>query len=386
MKFRTFGRSGLRVSDLFLGTMTFGDDWGWGAPLEESRKIFEAYAEAGGNVIDTANKYTEGESERIVGELLGADRERFVVMTKYTITLDGSDPNASGNHRKSLVRSLEQSLTRLGTDYVDVLWVHIWDPLTPIEETMRALDDVVRAGKVLYVGVSDAPAWIVSRANALADWHGWTPFVGLQVPYNLLQRDIERELLPMAHTLGLSVAAWSPLAAGKLSGKFTRSKSTEPTRLAQIGIDVEENDLCVAREVDAVADQLGASSSQVALGVDEGTPSLDSPDHRSTPPRPARRQPRRSRPGYARRLRQPPRQSEPARTRLSSRHDRFVEGLCVRPGSRAGCSALTHDGPNRVFDQGACQSRLSSATRCAGTAIPQEGFPKKDRKASYKEL
>lgn len=265
MKFRTFGRSGLRVSDLILGTMTFGDDWGWGAPFEESRKIFEAYAEAGGNVIDTANKYTEGESERIVGELLGADRERFVLMTKYTITLDGSDPNASGNHRKSLVRSLEQSLTRLATDYVDVLWVHIWDPLTPIEETMRALDDVVRAGKVLYVGVSDAPAWVVSRANTLADWHGWTPFVGLQVPYSLLQRDIERELLPMADTLGLSIAAWSPLAAGKLSGKFTRSESTEPTRIAQIGIDVEANDLRIAREVDAVGDQLGASSSQVAL-------------------------------------------------------------------------------------------------------------------------
>jgi aryl-alcohol dehydrogenase-like predicted oxidoreductase len=265
MRFRTFGRSGLRVSDLFLGTMTFGEDWGWGAPLEESRKIFEAYAEAGGNVIDTANKYTEGESERIVGELVATDRDRFVVMTKYTITVDGSDANASGNHRKSLVRSLEQSLNRLRTDYVDVLWVHIWDPLTPIEETMRALDDVVRAGKVLYVGVSDTPAWVVSRANTLADWHGWTPFVGLQVPYSLLHRQIERELLPMADALGLSVAAWSPLAAGKLSGKFTRAKSAEPTRIAQLGLDVEENDLRVAREVDTVADRLGASSSQVAL-------------------------------------------------------------------------------------------------------------------------
>lgn len=265
MKFRTFGRSGLRVSDMFLGTMTFGEEWGWGAPLEESRKIFETYAEAGGNVIDTANKYTEGESERIVGELVAADRDRFVVMTKYTITVDGSDANASGNHRKSLVRSLEQSLTRLRTDYVDVLWVHIWDPLTPIEETMRALDDLVRAGKVLYVGVSDTPAWVVSRANTLADWHGWTPFVGLQVPYSLLQRQIERELLPMADALGLSVAAWSPLAAGKLSGKFTRSPTEEPTRIAQLGMDVEDNDLRIAREVDAVADRLGASSSQVAM-------------------------------------------------------------------------------------------------------------------------
>jgi aryl-alcohol dehydrogenase-like predicted oxidoreductase len=265
VKIQTFGRSGLRVSDLFLGTMTFGESWGWGAPLEECRKIFEAYAEAGGNVIDTANKYTEGQSEQIVGELLGADRERFVVMTKYTVTVDGSDPNASGNHRKSLVRSLEQSLGRLRSDYVDLLWVHIWDPLTPIEETMRALDDVVRAGKVLYVGISDAPAWVISRANTLADWHGWTPFVGLQLRYNLIQRDIERELLPMAEALGLSVAAWSPLAAGVLSGKFTRSENTEPTRIAQVGMDVSENDLRIAREVDAVADRLGVSSSQVAL-------------------------------------------------------------------------------------------------------------------------
>ncbi len=265
MRIRTFGRSGLRVSDLFLGTMTFGTSWGWGASPEESRKIFEAYAEAGGNVIDTANKYTEGESERLVGELLGPERDRFVVMTKYTVTVDGTDPNASGNHRKSLVRSLEESLTRLRTDYVDLLWVHIWDPLTPIEETMRALDDVVRAGKVLYVGISDTPAWVISRANTLADWHGWTPFVGLQVRYSLIQRDIERELLPMAEAFGLSVAAWSPLAAGVLSGKFTRSDNTGPTRIAQVGIDVGENDLRIAREVDAVADQLGVSSSQVAL-------------------------------------------------------------------------------------------------------------------------
>lgn len=265
MRIRTFGRSGLRVSDLFLGTMTFGTSWGWGASPEESRKIFEAYAEAGGNVIDTANKYTEGESERLVGELLGPERDRFVVMTKYTVTVDGTDPNASGNHRKSLVRSLEESLTRLRTDYVDLLWVHIWDPLTPIEETMRALDDVVRAGKVLYVGISDTPAWVISRANTLADWHGWTPFVGLQVRYSLIQRDIERELLPMAEAFGLSVAAWSPLAAGVLSGKFTRSDNTGPTRIAQVGIDVSENDLRIAREVDAVADQLGVSSSQVAL-------------------------------------------------------------------------------------------------------------------------
>jgi aryl-alcohol dehydrogenase-like predicted oxidoreductase len=265
MRYRTFGRSGLRVSELFFGTMTFGEGWGWGAPIGECRKMLDAYAEAGGNVVDTANRYTEGESERIVGELLGAGRDRFVVMTKYTVTVDGTDPNASGNHRKSLVRSLEQSLARLRTDYIDLLWVHIWDPLTPAEETMRALDDVVRAGKVLYVGISDTPAWVISRANTLADWRGWTPFTGLQVPYSLTQRHIERELLPMAESLGLSVAAWSPLAGGVLSGKFTRPGAPEPARVRQLDMDVAERDLRIAREVDAVADELGATSSQVAL-------------------------------------------------------------------------------------------------------------------------
>jgi aryl-alcohol dehydrogenase-like predicted oxidoreductase len=263
VRVRTFGRSGLRVSELFLGTMTFGDAWGWGAPLAECRKMLDAYAEAGGNVIDTANRYTEGESERIIGELLGADRDRFVVMTKYTVTIDGTDPNASGNQRKSLVRSLEQSLARLRTDYIDVLWVHMWDPLTPVEETMRALDDAVRAGKVLYTGISNTPAWVISRASTLADWRGWSPFVGLQVPYSLVRRDIERELLPMAESLGISVAAWSPLAGGVLSGSFTRTDMSGPTRIKQA--DIAERDLRIAREVDAVAGHLGASSSQVAL-------------------------------------------------------------------------------------------------------------------------
>jgi aryl-alcohol dehydrogenase-like predicted oxidoreductase len=263
MRYRTFGRSGLRVSQLFLGAMTFGEGWGWGAPAEECRKMLGVYVEAGGNVIDTANAYTGGESEQVVGQLLGAGRDRLVVMTKYTVTVDGTDPNASGNHRKSLVRSLEQSLARLRTDYIDVLWVHIWDPLTPVEETVRALDDVVRAGKVLYVGISDTPAWVISRANTLAEWRGWTAFTGLQVPYSLTQRHIERELLPMAESLGLSVAAWSPLAGGVLSGKFTRTGPSGPGRVTKA--DVTERDLRIAREVDAVAGELGATSSQVAL-------------------------------------------------------------------------------------------------------------------------
>lgn len=263
MKYRIFGRSGLRVSEAFLGAMTFGGDWGWGASAEDCRKMLTAYAEAGGNVIDTASNYTEGASERIVGELLGADRDQFVLATKYTLSRDGANPNAAGNHRRNLTRSLEQSLRRLRTDYVDILWVHIWDAHTPLEETMRALDDAVRAGKVLYVGISDAPAWVVSRANTLAESRGLTPFTGLQVPYSLVQRDIERELLPMADALELSVAAWSPLAGGRLSGKFTRSSTAEASRVKRA--EISEGDLRIAREVDAVADDLGLESPQVAI-------------------------------------------------------------------------------------------------------------------------
>lgn len=263
MRYTTFGNTGLRVSAAFLGTMGFGEDWGWGVSTEDCRKIFNAYAEAGGNVIDTANRYTDGSSERIVGELLGADRERFVLGTKYTLTMDGTDPNAAGNHRKSLRRSVEDSLRRLGTDYLDVLWVHIWDAETPIEETMRALDDLVRSGKVLYIGLSDAPAWVASRANTMAELRGWTQFAGLQLNYSLLERGIERELLPMADALDLSVAAWAPLARGVLTGKFTRDGATEGSRMKRDNLS--ERDLAIAAEVDAVADELEVSSSQVAI-------------------------------------------------------------------------------------------------------------------------
>jgi aryl-alcohol dehydrogenase-like predicted oxidoreductase len=234
--YRTFGRSGLRISDLVLGAMNFDDDL-------DCRAIFDAYAEAGGNVIDTANRYTGGRSEQIVGDLVASDRDRFVLSTKYTLALDDTDPNSAGNHPASLRRSLERSLRSLGTDRIDLFWVHIWDPLTPIEETMRALDDAVRAGKVLYVGASDVPAWVVARANTLAELRGWSPFVGLQMPYSLARRDIEREILPMADGLGLSVTAWSPLAGGALTRDGTE----------------------IAATVRAVADELGATPAQVAL-------------------------------------------------------------------------------------------------------------------------
>lgn len=264
MRYRLLGTTGLRISQAFLGAMTFGEQGGVGAPLEECRRIFDAYAASGGNVIDTAVNYRGGESETIVGQLLQGRRDRFVLSTKYTVTRDPSDPNAAGNHRKNLVLSLETSLRRLRTDYIDLYWVHIWDGHTPVGETMRALEDVVRAGKVLYVGISDAPAWVVARANILAEWRAWTPFVALQVPYSLLKRDIERELLPMAEAFGMTVAAWSPLAGGVLSGKYTRPGGSEAGgRFAAESLS--QHDLAVARVVQDVADELGVTPSQVAI-------------------------------------------------------------------------------------------------------------------------
>lgn len=263
MDYRLLGPTGLRVSEVVLGAMTFGHPGGLGPDAAESHRIFDAYVAAGGNAIDTAINYSAGHSEAIVGDLVAADRDRFVVATKYTVTRDASDPNASGNHRKNLVHSLEVSLRRLDTDYVDLYWVHIWDPNTPIDETMRALDDIVRSGKALYIGISDAPGWVVARAQTLAEWRGWSPLVALQLPYSLVQREIERELLPVADAFGLSVVAWSPLAGGILSGKYGGADAPEGTRHA--AADISERDLAIAREVQAVAADLGASPSQVAI-------------------------------------------------------------------------------------------------------------------------
>ena len=208
MKYRLLGPSGLRVSELSLGTMTFGEEWGWGAGKEESRRIYDAYREAGGNFIDTANVYTGGTSERMLGEFLQGHREQMVVATKYTNAMTTGDANAGGNQRKNMMQAVEGSLRRLNTDYIDLYWLHIWDQLTPLEEVMRGFDDLVRQGKVLYVGVSDAPAWWVSRANTLTELRGWSPLVGLQIEYSLVERTVERELIPMAKALGIGVTAW----------------------------------------------------------------------------------------------------------------------------------------------------------------------------------
>jgi len=269
MRYVLFGHSGLWVSELCLGAMTFGPDWGWGADQDESRRMFEAFVEAGGNFIDTANHYTGGTSERYLGEFIRAERHRYVLATKYTLTPRPEDPNAGGNHRKSLVQALEGSLRRLGTDYVDVYWVHAWDFTTPVDEVMRALDDLVRAGKVLYIGVSDAPAWAVARANTLAELKGWTAFVGLQIQYSLVERTPERELLPMAAELELAVTAWSPLGGGTLTGKYLKGQARPAgTRFSEGAWGdtfLTERNLEIAGELVAVAKEVGRTPSQVAL-------------------------------------------------------------------------------------------------------------------------
>src|SRR6266851_5272962 len=230
MKYRLLGSSGLRVSEAALGTMTFGEDWGWGAAKDEARKVYETYREAGGNFIDTANVYTNGSSERFVGEFIKDHRQSIVLATKYSNAMPGSDPNAAGNHRKNLMQSVDASLSRLQTDYIDLYRVHIWDQLTPVEEVMRGLDDLVRQGKILYAGISDAPAWWVAQANTLAELRGWPPFIAMQVEYNLIERTVERELVPVAKALNLGVLAWAPLANGVLTGKYHGNASAEAGR------------------------------------------------------------------------------------------------------------------------------------------------------------
>jgi aryl-alcohol dehydrogenase-like predicted oxidoreductase len=264
MRCRPLGASGLRVSQLFLGAMTFADGFAHGAGRGDARCIVDAYAEAGGNVIDTAVNYRDGASEEIVGEVLAGRRDRFVLCTKYGVSRDRADPNAAGAHRKNLRLSLETSLRRLRTDYIDVWYLHLRDQLTPVEETMRALDDAVTSGKVLHLGLSDTPAWVAAQAATLAHCHGWSPPAVLQAQYSLLSRDAERDLIPAAEALGMSLAAWSPLGGGVLSGKYTCPDGTQDSaRLPAASITQRQH--AIARAVRGVADELGASASQVAL-------------------------------------------------------------------------------------------------------------------------
>jgi aryl-alcohol dehydrogenase-like predicted oxidoreductase len=268
MRYQLLGPSGLRVSELCLGTMSFGEAWGFGADEKESHRVLGAFADAGGNFVDTANAYHEGQSEEIVGSFLGPGRDRWVVATKYTLAMRSGDPNAAGNSRKNLRGSVEASLRRLRTDYLDLLWVHAWDYTCPVEEVMRGLDDLVSAGKVNHVALSDAPAWVASAANTLATLRGWSPLVALQAEYSLLERTAERELLPVAEAFGLSLCAWAPMGAGVLTGKYTRGPTTSPAdsrRAPANQARLTERNLRIAREVDRVADELGATSAQVAV-------------------------------------------------------------------------------------------------------------------------
>ncbi len=269
MKYLLLGHSGLRVSEAALGTMTFGEDWGFGTPKEESQRVYETYREAGGNFIDTANLYTNGTSERFLGEFMKGHRESVVLATKYSNAAPGPDPNAAGNHRKCMMQAVEASLKRLQTDYVDLYWVHVWDQLTPVEEVMRGLDDLVRQGKVLYVGISDAPAWWTAQANTLAELRGWSPFIGLQIEYSLMERTVERELVPMAKALNLGVLAWSPLAGGVLSGKYHGAGKAETGRLSnEMMKQFLPEELRAARIISAVksvSEQVGCSMAQVSL-------------------------------------------------------------------------------------------------------------------------
>lgn len=272
-RYRLLGRSGLRVSPLSLGAMTFGTDWGWGADEKESRRIFDTYVDRGGNFIDTASVYTGGTSEQMVGAFAKGKRDRLVLATKYTCATTKGDPNSGGNHRKNMVQTVEQSLRRMGVDAIDLLYAHAWDGTTPVEEIMRAFDDLVRAGKVHYVGISDTPAWQVSRMQMLADLRGWSPFVALQIEYNLVQRTVERDLIPMARELGLGVIPWSPLSSGVLTGKYSEkdlgpAEATEQGTRRNVAVangGLSERGLRLADVVRGVARELGHTPAQVAI-------------------------------------------------------------------------------------------------------------------------
>lgn len=261
MQIRLLGRSGLRVSEVCLGAMTFGGT----ADEAEAGRILDRYAEAGGNFVDTASNYTDGSSEEIVGRLAAQrGRDGLVIATKYTGPIRPGDANAFGNHRKNLVQSLDQSLRRLQTDYIDLLWVHIWDATVPVADLMRALDDQVRAGKVLHVGISDAPAWVVARGNTVAELRGWSPFCAIQVEYSLVERSIERELAPMADALGLGVLAWGPQAGGLLTGKYAGARSGAG-RLDPDDRRMTDENFAIVDAVREVAADAGATPGQVAL-------------------------------------------------------------------------------------------------------------------------
>jgi aryl-alcohol dehydrogenase-like predicted oxidoreductase len=266
----TLGRSGLRVSPICLGAMTFGEDWGWGSSVEGSVAIMDRYFERGGNFVDTANAYTKGHSEKIIGDHVGrhaSKRERLVIATKFLSNMYRGDPNGGGSSRKAIVSQLEQSLRRLQTSYVDLYWMHAWDATTPIDETLRALDDLVASGKVRYLGFSDTPAWKCAEAQTIARMRGWAPLVALQIEHSLLERTVEGDLLPMAREMGLGVTPWSPLKSGVLSGKYSRAEHGKheaargPWALSALG----DRTYDILDELARVAKEHGSTVSRVAI-------------------------------------------------------------------------------------------------------------------------
>jgi aryl-alcohol dehydrogenase-like predicted oxidoreductase len=278
----TLGRSGLRVSPLCLGTMTFGEDWGWGSSVKDSEAILDHFLARGGNFLDTANGYTKGHSEKIIGDHLGrhrAKRDRVVIATKFITNMYRGDPNGGGASRKAIVAQCEQSLRRLQTDYIDLYWMHAWDATVPIDETMRALDDLVRDGKVRFLGFSDAPAWKCAQAQTIAGFRGWTPLIALQIEYSLLERTVEGELVPMARELGMGVTPWSPLARGVLTGKYKRADhgKHQANRGERVTNSLTPRAYDLVEELERVATELGTTPARVALAWVSSRPGVSSP-------------------------------------------------------------------------------------------------------------
>ena len=269
MRYKIFGRrTGLRVSELALGAGNFGTRWGHGAERAEAKKVFDAYVEAGGNFIDTADSYQFGESEEIVGEFIASDRDYFVLATKYTLGTTATDGiSRTGNNRKNMVRSIEASLKRLKTDRIDLYWAHFADGMTPMEEIIRSFDDLVRAGKIHYAGLSNFPAWRVARADLLAELRGWAPIAGIQIEYSLAQRTADRELLPMAEALGLGAALWSPLGGGFLTGKYRTSDEGRINSLLARLVHTEKTarETAILDALLGVAKEVDASPTEVAI-------------------------------------------------------------------------------------------------------------------------
>jgi len=283
--YRLLGRSGLRVSPLALGGLSFGTDWGFGMDKATTHSVLDAYVDRGGNFVDTASGYTNGSSERIIGQYAKHKRDRLVIATKYSIAMHLGDPNSGGNHRKSMMASVEGSLKRLGTECIDLLYLHIWDQRTHAEEVVRGLDDLVRQGKLLYAAISDTPAWQISRMQTIAELRGWTPLAALQIEYSLIERTVERDLIPMANELGLGVVTWAALGSGLLAGKYTRrhselglgavEHSMRKNVLQGMG-KINERNLDIADEVMAIALEIDKKPAQVALAWVLANPTITS--------------------------------------------------------------------------------------------------------------